>query len=134
MSSAGSSGPVSGVTTARSASSATASGSTVVWPVFAILVVFGSARAFMMPATQAILINLVPPASFSRAVALSSSTFHVAVIAGPVLGGLLYLAGPKVVYAIVAGLLLVSVVLILGVTTIASLWKSKKDERAGLEH
>ena len=89
----------------------TFSGLREVWPVFAVLVLFGSARAFMMPATQAILINLVPPASFSRAVALSSSTFHVAVIAGPVLGGLLYLAGPKVVYGIVAGLLLVSVAL-----------------------
>ena len=51
----------------------------------------------------------MPQASFGRAVALSSSTFHVAVIAGPMLGGLLYLAGPKVVYAIVAGLLLVAV-------------------------
>jgi MFS family permease len=89
----------------------TFSGLRAVWPVFAVLALYGSARAFMMPATQAILINLVPPASFSRAVALSSSTFHVAVIAGPVLGGLLYLAGPKVVYAIVAGLLLVSVAL-----------------------
>jgi MFS family permease len=89
----------------------TFSGLRAVWPVFAVLALYGSARAFMMPATQAILINLVPPASFSRAVALSSSTFHVAVIAGPVLGGLLYLAGPTVVYAIVAALLLVSVAL-----------------------
>jgi hypothetical protein len=80
----------------------TFSGIRAVWPIFAVLVLYGGARAFMMPATQAILINLVPQASFGRAVALSSSTFHVAVIAGPVLGGLLYLAGPKVVYAIVA--------------------------------
>jgi MFS family permease len=29
----------------------TASGSQVVWPVFAVLVLFGSARAFMMPAS-----------------------------------------------------------------------------------
>jgi MFS family permease len=89
----------------------TFSGIRAVWPIFAVLVLYGSARAFMMPATQAILINLVPPASFGRAVALSSSTFHVAVIAGPVLGGLLYLAGAKVVYAIVAGLLLLAVIL-----------------------
>ena len=87
----------------------TFSGQGAVWPIFAVLVLYGSARAFMMPATQAILINLVPQASFGRAVALSSSTFHVAVIAGPMLGGLLYLAGPKVVYAIVAGLLMVAV-------------------------
>lgn len=89
----------------------TLSGSHVVWPVFAILVLFGSARAFMMPATQALLKNLVPLASFSQAVALSSSSFHVAVIAGPVLGGLLYLAGPRTVYMTAAALLLLSVFL-----------------------
>jgi MFS family permease len=85
------------------------SGATVVWPVFAVLVLFGSARAFMMPATQAVLKNMVPLASFADAVALSSSAFHVAVIAGPVLGGLLYLAGPDTVYLAAAALLLLSV-------------------------
>ena len=83
----------------------------VVWPVFAVLAVYGSARAFMMPATQAILIHLVPPESFSKAVALASSSFQVAVILGPTVGGLLYLAGPKVVYCIVAVLLVTSVLL-----------------------
>lgn len=85
----------------------------VVWPVFAVLVLFGGARAFGMPASQAILINLVPAGSFAQAVALSSSAFHVAVIAGPVLGGLLYLAGPLVVYGVVAALLAGSVLLML---------------------
>ena len=89
----------------------TLSGSTVIWPVFAVLVLFGSARAFMMPATQAVLRNLVPNESFSSAVALASSTFHVAVIAGPVLGGLLYLAGPSAVYTTSAVLLVVAVTL-----------------------
>jgi MFS family permease len=87
------------------------SGSTVVWPVFATLLLFGSARAFMMPATQAILKNMVPTEHFSQAVALSASSFHVAVIVGPVLGGLLYLAGPTTVYLVAAALLLLSVTL-----------------------
>ncbi len=82
-----------------------------VWPVFAILMLFGSARAFMMPATQAVLRNLVPDASFSAAVALASSVFHVAVIAGPVIGGLLYLAGPQTVYLVASALLVLSVLL-----------------------
>lgn len=86
-------------------------GGQLVWPVFAILVLFGCARAFMMPASQAILKNLVPLESFSQAVALSSSTFHVAVITGPVLGGLLYLAGPKSVYMVSGLLLLISTLL-----------------------
>lgn len=89
----------------------TLSGSHVVWPVFATLVLFGSARAFMMPASQAVLRNMVPTESFSQAVALSASSFHVAVISGPVLGGLLYLAGPSAVYSVAAALLLASVVL-----------------------
>lgn len=90
----------------------TFSGILAVWPMFTVLVRYGSARAFMLPATQAILINLVPQASVGRAVALSSSTFQVAVIAGPVPGGLLSLAGAKVGYAIVAGLLLLAVIVI----------------------
>jgi MFS family permease len=89
----------------------TLSGSHVVWPVFAILVLFGSARAFMMPATQAIVKNMVPLDSFSAAVALNSSASHVAIITGPVLGGLLYLAGPRTVYVAAAALLLASVIL-----------------------
>ena len=89
----------------------TASGSRVVWPVFAVLVLFGSARAFMMPASQAVLKNLVPDRDFSQAVALSSSTFHVAVIAGPVLGGLLYVFGPTTVYMVSAALLLIATLL-----------------------
>ena len=89
----------------------TLTGLSVVWPVFAVLVLFGSARAFMMPATQAVLINLVPSANFGKAVALSSSSFHIAIILGPTLGGLLYMAGPKAVYLISSLLLLVSVLL-----------------------
>ncbi|WP_437877313.1 MFS transporter [Sorangium sp. So ce513] len=88
----------------------TLSGLRVVWPVFAVLVLFGSARAFMMPAQQAILMNLVPTDSFGKAVALSSSSYHVAVIVGPTLGGLLYLAGTPVVYGTVGALLLASLV------------------------
>jgi MFS family permease len=83
----------------------------LVWPVFAVLVLFGSARAFMGPATQAILVNLVPQQDFSKAVALSSSAFHVAVILGPTLGGLLYIYGPTTVYSVGSALLLVSVIL-----------------------
>ncbi|WP_373990956.1 MFS transporter [Duganella sp. BuS-21] len=89
----------------------TSTGLTAVWPVFAVLVLYGSARAFMGPATQAILVNLVPQESFSKAVALSSSSFHVAVIVGPTLGGLFYLAGPKTVYMVSSVLLLASVVM-----------------------
>jgi MFS family permease len=83
----------------------TLSGVHVVWPVFAVMGLFGVARAFSMPASQAIVPTLVPIESFGNAVALSSSSFQVATIAGPTLGGLLYLAGPQTVYGVVATLL-----------------------------
>ncbi len=93
----------------------TLSGLAVAWPVFAVMVLFGIARAFSMPAGQALLPNLVPPALFSRAVAVNSSTWQVSTIVGPAIGGLVYLAGPEVVYASVAGLTGAAVFLMLGV-------------------
>ncbi len=95
----------------------TLSGLTVVWPVFAVMVVFGVARAFSMPAGQAIVPNLVPSSLFSRAVAVNSSTWQVSTIIGPAIGGLVYLAGPDVVYGTVAGLLAGAFLLIVGVKT-----------------
>jgi hypothetical protein len=57
----------------------------------------------------------VPNEEFSEAVALSSSSFHVAVITGPVLGGVLYILGPAAVYASSSVLLLLAVIL-MGIT------------------
>lgn len=76
----------------------------VLW-IFAIATLLGCARAFAMPAGQAILMNLVPVTSYANAMALSSSTFHGAVILGPVVGGLLYAFGPEMAYGTSAGLL-----------------------------
>ncbi|ANQ85823.1 MFS permease [Azoarcus olearius] len=70
--------------------------------IYAVLVLLGCARAFMMPASQAVLINLVSRPRFAQAVALHSSSFHVAVIVGPLLGGVIYLAGAGAVYGLAA--------------------------------
>lgn len=78
------------------------------WLVFASLTLFGVARAFQMPTSQSILPNLVSLQNFGNAVAISSSTFHVAVIVGPTVGGLLYLFGPAVVYLTAATLFLLA--------------------------
>ena len=87
------------------------------WPVFSVMVLLGCARAFSMPAGQAILPNLVPTADFSRAVALNSSMFQISAVAGPAIGGLVYLAGPSAVYGTVAAFSLIAVVLMTRVTT-----------------
>ncbi|QSA97936.1 MFS transporter [Methylococcus sp. EFPC2] len=90
----------------------TLNGLTEAWPVFAVMSIYGSARAFMMPTNQAILPNLVDSADFPRAMAIASTGFQVAVITGPALGGLLYLAGPHIVYFVVSLALTLSMVMI----------------------
>jgi MFS family permease len=75
---------------------------TSAWPIFAVMTLLGCARAFSMPSVQALLPNLVPTDEFSRAVALNSSIIQIGTVAGPALGGLIYLAGPSVVYICVA--------------------------------
>lgn len=91
------------------------SGMRVVWPVFAVMTLMGIARAFAMPTGQALLPNVVPPSLFSRAVAVNSTAWQLSVIAGPALGGVIYLLGAPVVYGSVSVLLAASVVLMLGV-------------------
>jgi MFS family permease len=77
-----------------------------VWPYYVILVLFGSARGFYAPANQSLLPFLVPPEKLPKSIALSSSVFTSAVIAGPALGGFLYAFGPVYTYSVcVAGFL-----------------------------
>ncbi len=66
--------------------------------IFLLLVVFGTARAFMGPAAQSLIPNLVPQKDLASAIALSSSSWQVATICGPVAGGLLYGIGAEIAY------------------------------------
>lgn len=90
------------------------SGSRRVAAVYALSVVVGAARAFGGPAGQALLPTLVPRDLFPTAVALSSSTWQLAMIVGPSLGGLLLGATgrPEAVYAATATLLAISIGLV----------------------
>jgi MFS family permease len=67
--------------------------------IFACAVLFGAARAFEMPSMQAMLPSLVNIAELPRMLSLSASARQTAFIAGPALGGLLYLPGAWVAYA-----------------------------------
>lgn len=60
--------------------------------------VLGAVRAFQMPAQQALTPLLVPPLMLPRAMAFSSAGMQGAIIGGPALGGLLFVAGMGVVY------------------------------------
>jgi len=88
-----------------------------VLPIFGILLLLGTSRAFAMPANQAILRNIVRPEEFRQAVAFNSTAFHVAVVVGPVLGGFLYVAGPAVVHASVSASLVLATLLLIPVKT-----------------
>ena len=68
--------------------------------IFALIFVVGAARAFQMPTMQALLPALVPPQLLSRAIAANASAGQTAIIAGPALGGIIYVAGPATVYAV----------------------------------
>jgi Arabinose efflux permease len=74
------------------------SGPPTVAHVFAILTVLGIARAFMGPAVQSLVANLVPPETLPSAIAFNSSGFQLATIAGPAVGGLLYGISSQVAY------------------------------------
>src|SRR5215472_16028787 len=71
------------------------------FPFYAVLVFCGCARGFAAPSGQSLLAFLVPPDRLPRAIALSSSAFTTAVIAGPALGGFMFFAfGPIQTYAV----------------------------------
>lgn len=60
-----------------------------VWPVFAILALIGTARAFTSPASSSLAPNLVPPEALASAISLNASAWQIANILGPVVGGVL---------------------------------------------
>jgi MFS family permease len=76
-------------------------------------VVLGLARAFQMPAQQALAPLLVPAPLLPRATAFNSAGTEVAVIGGPALGGLVFVAGAGAVYGVCLSLLLLAAVLAL---------------------
>lgn len=98
--------------------------------IFGLSVVLGVARAFQMPAQQALTPSLVPKELLQRAIASSSSGMQVAIICGPALGGVLYATGATTVYISCAVLLLLSCALALAVryhhrpSTLAASWST----------
>jgi MFS family permease len=77
-----------------------------------VSVLLGVARAFQMPAQQALTPMLVPSAMLPRAMAFSSAGMQAAVIGGPALGGVIFVAGATAVYASCALLFATGCVLI----------------------
>lgn len=78
----------------------------------ALLFLFGVARSFEFATAQTIIPSLVDQELLPRALALGSSVRQGAIVAGPLLGGILYLLGPAVVYAVSASLFLAAALLV----------------------
>lgn len=81
-------------------------------PVFAVLLVFGIARAFFSPASTALAPNLVSEKDLANAIAWNSSAWQLATITGPVAGGLLYGLGATVPYWLSVAVFAIASVLI----------------------
>jgi MFS family permease len=91
------------------------------WPIFLVLAFLGVARAFQMPTSQSLMPNLVPLDALQNAIALNSSMFQVATIAGPSVGGILYAfadqpfgihGGAALVYSVGAAVCLAAVAML----------------------
>ncbi|MCZ2498272.1 MFS transporter [Xylophilus sp. Kf1] len=75
-------------------------------------VVLGMVRAFQMPAQQALVPMLVPPLMLPRAMAFATGGMQTAIIGGPALGGVIFVAGAAAVYGTCTALFLVGGVLV----------------------
>lgn len=78
-------------------------------------IAIGTAKAFQLPAQQAITPLLVPIGMLPRALAFSSAGTQGAIIAGPAIGGFVYVAGATAVYASCAALFALGAALLLAV-------------------
>jgi MFS family permease len=81
----------------------------------ALSVLIGTAKAFQLPAQQSITPMLVPAEVLPRALAFSSAGMQGAIIAGPAIGGFVYVAGAPAVYSSCTALFLLSCAMVLGV-------------------
>ena len=86
-----------------------ASGSALLWPLFAVAVALGVARAFAAPSLSALAPNLVPPAVLPTAIAWNSIGWQAGAVLGPVVGGLSYDMVPAAPYWIASALLLAAI-------------------------
>ena len=71
-----------------------------VYVIFSTVLGIGFCRAFDTPTLHTLVPGIVPKEMISRAVAGGSMANQVATISGPVLGGILYIFGPEVVYGL----------------------------------
>jgi MFS family permease len=73
-------------------------------PIFVIAAFFGAARAFLSPASSALVPMLVPRSQMPQAISLKSLSWQAAVIIGPWIGGMLCAISAAAAYGVAASL------------------------------
>ena len=86
----------------------------VLWPIYAIAVAFGAARAFYMPAGMALAPTLVERAMIPRAIVFNSVGNQLAQILGPGIGGIAVAFSPVLAFCLAAGMFVLSLLSLLG--------------------
>jgi len=76
------------------------------WPFYAIQALAGAGRAFYRPASQALSTELIPVEAYQNAATWRSSSFQLAQVLGPALGGLIYGFGSAALAYLAEGLLM----------------------------
>lgn len=96
-------------------------------PIYAVLVVGAVGRAMSGPAQQSFLPLLVPADALPRAVAATSSTFKIATIVGPAIGGGLLILGPAHAYGAATALFAVALLAMALIRTSGARPKAKEN-------
>jgi len=108
-------------------------GATIQVIIYAIIVVCGGARSFLLPARNALGADLVPRPLFPSAVAWRAGVWQVAAVSGPALGGILYTwVGPTRSYAVAATLMAASLVTVARIRPPARARPSRRAEEPAL--
>jgi predicted MFS family arabinose efflux permease len=104
------------------------SGRLEVWHIFAITMVMGMARIFQMPSAQSMIADTLPPERIGNGAAFNTVAMNIAMLIGPLMGGLLFKAyGPQGAYVIIASLYFSSGLFALPVRTSISRGHARKE-------
>ena len=90
---------------------------TRVWPVYAVIALSATARSFSRPAVFALSADVLPRELYANAVAWRTSTWHLAAVAGPAAGGMLYgFYGPALSYGVVLAVMTIGLAVLITIS------------------
>ena len=100
----------------------TLTGVEAMWAFYGVITLLGIALGLSQPAIQSFLPFLVPLEKLPQAIAWNASSYRIATIGGPALGGFIYEFGPAANYSLCLGLYLFTVI---------AMWSLRIREREG---